>query len=282
MRCMRGTFAGVLMMIAACSGGVANHPDAGTGQDAADSDGDGIPDTSDNCPDIANHDQANEDGDGFGEVCDPCPQLAGAAIADADGDKIGDACDPNPGTRDMLWLFEGFHNGVPAWPGTVNWAPAGDKIQVTAAGMPAQGVEYLDLPLTRSGRSGFDNYSVTALVTISQLSGGTDHQLGIRFYDEDAIKELDCILADTSGNRTLWMFDENGLDMALAFPWMNGVEYKLRLTRHGTSYTCDVSGAGASMNATNTSTVTPRNGAANDVWVFGMTAQFGSVAVVGP
>jgi hypothetical protein len=284
---MRGTFASVVMMIAACGApGVANQTDAGTEGDAAapvtDRDGDGLPDTADNCPDVANHDQANEDGDGFGDVCDPCPQLADAAIADTDGDQIGDACDPNPGTRDMPWLFEGFHGGVPAWPGTVNWAPAGDKIQVTASGLPTQAAEYLDLPLTRSGRSSFDNYSVTAFVTIGQLSGGTEHDLGIGFYDADAVKELNCMLAEVSGNRILWLFDDNGLNMAPAFPWMNGVEYKLRLTRHGASYTCDVSGAGTSMNATNTSTVTPRNGAATDLWAFGMTAQFGSVAVIGP
>lgn len=287
MRCMRGSFASVLMMIAACGApGIASQTDAGTEPDAAapvaDRDGDGIPDTADNCPDVANRDQANEDGDGFGDVCDPCPQLADAAIADTDGDQTGDACDPNPNMRDKLWLFEGFHGGVPAWPGSVNWEPAGDKIQVTAAGLPAKAAEYLDLPLTRSGRSSFDNYSVTAFVTISQLSAGTDHQLGIQFYDADAMKELDCMLAEMSGNRILWLFDDNGLNMAVAFSWMNGVEYKLRATRHGASYTCDVSGGGTSMNATNTSTVTPRNGASTDVWAFGMTAQFGSIAVIGP
>lgn len=38
-----------------------------------DSDGDGIPDSLDNCPGLANADQSNGDGDVFGDACDPCP-----------------------------------------------------------------------------------------------------------------------------------------------------------------------------------------------------------------
>jgi hypothetical protein len=36
-----------------------------------DTDGDGVPDATDNCPDLANADQSNIDGDGKGDVCDP-------------------------------------------------------------------------------------------------------------------------------------------------------------------------------------------------------------------
>lgn len=38
-----------------------------------DTDDDGIPDGSDNCPAIVNPDQADADADGLGDVCDPCP-----------------------------------------------------------------------------------------------------------------------------------------------------------------------------------------------------------------
>ena len=37
---------------------------------ARDRDGDGVPDTADNCRDAANVDQADADGDGTGDVCD--------------------------------------------------------------------------------------------------------------------------------------------------------------------------------------------------------------------
>ena len=39
-------------------------------EDAPDSDGDGIPDDFDNCPNTYNQDQADSDGDGIGDVCD--------------------------------------------------------------------------------------------------------------------------------------------------------------------------------------------------------------------
>ncbi len=51
-----------------------------------DGDGDGIPDTSDNCPATANTDQANADGDAQGNACD----------ADDDNDGVPDAADKCP------------------------------------------------------------------------------------------------------------------------------------------------------------------------------------------
>lgn len=91
-----------------------------------DSDGDGIADSQDNCPGVANADQADRDGDGAGDACDGCPDnsgkiapgicgcgkpdvdsdfdglldcqdncpdVANADQADTDGDRLGDACD---------------------------------------------------------------------------------------------------------------------------------------------------------------------------------------------
>ena len=63
---------------------------------ATDLDGDGIPNTSDNCPTVANSDQANNDTDALGDSCDNCPFVANPDQADTDGDKVGDACDNCP------------------------------------------------------------------------------------------------------------------------------------------------------------------------------------------
>ena len=85
-----------------------------------DTDGDGVPDSLDNCPAVPNPGQADSDGDGVGDTCDNCPTTSNPGQEDADGDGIGDACDvpdtdgdgitddvdncvttPNPGQQDM-------------------------------------------------------------------------------------------------------------------------------------------------------------------------------------
>ena len=72
----------------------------------SDTDGDGVTDGADNCPNNANADQANNDGDGLGDVCDAdddndtvadgadnCPTTANADQANNDADAQGDVCD---------------------------------------------------------------------------------------------------------------------------------------------------------------------------------------------
>ena len=71
----------------------------------ADTDGDGVLDATDNCPNDANPNQEDADGDGVGDVCDNCPNNANANQADADADGVGDVCDncpndANPGQED--------------------------------------------------------------------------------------------------------------------------------------------------------------------------------------
>jgi len=78
-----------------------------------DSDGDGVADDADNCPEMPNADQADADGDGVGDACDACPgdptndadgdgvcggvdncpNVANPDQSDADHDGLGDACD---------------------------------------------------------------------------------------------------------------------------------------------------------------------------------------------
>ena len=107
-------------------------PDAAA---VADSDDDGVPDATDNCPAIANAPQTNYDRDRFGDVCDPCPPVANDAPADSDSDGVADACDPEPATTgDRIFVFDAFANGASGWLATGPWSAATDGIAVDLAG----------------------------------------------------------------------------------------------------------------------------------------------------
>lgn len=87
---------------------------------ATDRDGDGIPDSQDNCPDNVNPDQGDLDGDGIGDACDSspggqgtdtdqdgipdeednCPFTPNFDQTDTNGDGIGDACQTSPTDTD--------------------------------------------------------------------------------------------------------------------------------------------------------------------------------------
>jgi hypothetical protein len=60
-----------------------------------DTDGDGIGDACDVCPEVRDASQADQDGDGVGDACDNCPRVANEDQLDTDGDGKGDACDPD-------------------------------------------------------------------------------------------------------------------------------------------------------------------------------------------
>lgn len=64
-----------------------------------DTDRDGIPDSSDNCPKVSNPDQKDSDGDGVGDACDNCPSTANPDQKDSDGNGVGDVCQAPPEKR---------------------------------------------------------------------------------------------------------------------------------------------------------------------------------------
>ncbi len=68
----------------------------------SDADGDGVPDSVDNCPAAPNPSQADVDADNTGDACDNCPALSNPLQEDADGDGIGDVCDNCPSVSNPL------------------------------------------------------------------------------------------------------------------------------------------------------------------------------------
>lgn len=61
-----------------------------------DGDGDGVSDSDDNCPAIANPGQLDADGDGLGDLCDNCINVVNPDQIDSDGNGKGDLCDTAP------------------------------------------------------------------------------------------------------------------------------------------------------------------------------------------
>ncbi len=94
--------------LSACGGSSSTSRSQGADEvnQPADIDNDGVADSVDNCPAIANSDQADADGDSIGDACDNdadndgvaddldnCPAIANNDQADVDSDNIGNACD---------------------------------------------------------------------------------------------------------------------------------------------------------------------------------------------
>lgn len=111
-----------------------------------DSDGDGVGDDRDNCPQVANPDQHDEDGDARGDLCDGCPATPDPLQANADGDDLGDACDPRDGDKpNHLVLFDPLTPAsAAAW--TLATGLAFDRDELVASSDQALGYRGYRLP----------------------------------------------------------------------------------------------------------------------------------------
>jgi hypothetical protein len=161
---------------AGCSFNASGEVDATDG--SVDGDGDGIADSQDNCPAVANPDQHDEDGDGPGDACDNCPHVAnadqanvGESDANADPDGAGDACDPAPTTSgNNILFFDGFASRAPAWrvKGSGTWTFADDA--VTQSNAPTVTELYLAAPPMDGG---------VIVETAADMLGGVGSGFGV-------------------------------------------------------------------------------------------------------
>ncbi len=94
-----------------------------------DVDGDGICGDVDNCPNVGNPSQIDGDGDGNGDACDLCPGFDDNVDSDADG--APDGCDLCPGFDDSLDADgDGFPDGCDVCPGF------DDSLDIDGDGVP--------------------------------------------------------------------------------------------------------------------------------------------------
>jgi len=133
----------------------------------ADTDNDGIPDATDNCPLTPNLEQTNSDGDALGDACDNCPEVSNPDQKDSDNDGTGDACEPpvislSPASL-IFTATEGGSN--PAYQTFEVSNTSGGSLNWTASDNAAW--------LSLSPVSGSDNIMVAVFVDISSLSVGT-------------------------------------------------------------------------------------------------------------
>lgn len=109
-------------MVEICGNAVDENCDGVIILDGPDSDGDGVPDCRDNCPDQVNPNQTNSDGDVFGDICDPspcgidpdgdcidsafdnCPLNYNPAQSDIDNDGLGNLCDCDADSDNHLYM----------------------------------------------------------------------------------------------------------------------------------------------------------------------------------
>jgi len=96
----------------------------------SDSDGDGVSDSADNCPAVANANQADRDGDGLGNMCDPYTIVASliTTIASQDGYILG-AGTPNTGGD----LAVGDNAGNLPYRTILDFTLPGDLVSVSSA-----------------------------------------------------------------------------------------------------------------------------------------------------
>jgi hypothetical protein len=233
----------------ALGGSDARMPDVPPdGSSLVDTDGDGLVDSVDNCPAVANSDQHDEDGDHVGDTCDPCPQLA-AVQADSDGDTIGDGCDPHPtASGDVLVTFEPFSgSSVPAgWTAVIgaigDWQVTSDELRHTADTSPH--VLRFD--------AGGANTTIDLSVEIVSAGTSTPHVSALTDLPTAADDYILCTVFPTTDSPNLEperaLQHYNGalytyLDSDNTDPPGVGVRYRIVGSTSGTSHACSMSGA---------------------------------------
>jgi hypothetical protein len=123
------------------------------------------------CVPVGTHD---EDGDGVVDSCDVCPHLADVAQTDTDGDRVGDACDPEiDQPRQRIAIFDPF-TSIAAWTPISTVVPESDGVSLGGVG------------LTGSLRRDFVPTTDTLVIGARTFATGTGQRLFAIIFKEVA------------------------------------------------------------------------------------------------
>ncbi len=213
------------------------NPDAVT---ATDDDGDGVPNSGDNCQLVPNPQQYDEDLDGVGDACDNCPHVAnpnqanvGETNALQPADQVGDACDPRPAVGgDHIVLFLGFNTATEI----AGWSTAGSNASFVVTG--GKLVEQNDSDLALFWKNGLNVQDAWIETKVTFTSVNTSRQ----FYGTSVMGRFERSTTFGSGAGCGEMED----DMA------NGVPYATALKFDGNGFTSYPTGSSVAIAAGHT------------------------------
>ena len=161
-----------------------------------DTDGDGVPDSTDNCDTVPNPSQTDTDGDAIGDVCeaappspdtdgdgvlnaeDNCPDVANPGQEDVNQNDVGDACEPPepPEPLESVNVSEVSGNVLVKLPGTNTFVPLGPEVQIPVGSTidARNGAVRLFAPSTSAGRlmPGIGPARVAGALTSAVFSAG--------------------------------------------------------------------------------------------------------------
>lgn len=239
-----------------------------------DDDGDGIDDTIDNCPAVANPDQHDEDGDSAGDLCDPCPPFPD--VDDPDGDGVAGRCDPHPGLPgDVIAHFAGFQELPPDLVLDGSWQLAGDQLAVTGSLDSLAGATWI-----ATG----DAETVSTSVTIDAMFGNNvARPIGVvHEFDATTRDGTTCVFGINPQNLEVYALADNGSTGAIVLvqaPVAVGDSSTFASSRSGIDYSCTAGPLASPMTGRNNLITTPnrvglhaRSSSATFAWAMVVTS----------
>ncbi len=196
----------------------------------------------------------DEDSDGRANSCDACPADYDPTPVDTDEDGLPDACDPDPATpMNTLLYFDPFDVDTGHWSGSNPVAGSILTIDPGTVGSKSASNAIDTLPL---------DMRVQTLVNTSHVYGSSGQDTGILVGDSANLGQVNgvfCALVPDSGGPDLVLYkitngSGNGPSMPLGISQLQGTTYRLRLTQHSGTWTCEALASGSTTPVTVTTT----------------------------